>query len=70
MADAENIMSRSFKCPICKKPAGKAVNAFFPFCSERCKTIDLGAWLGEKYVVKGEELASPEELAENGGEEK
>ena len=57
-------MSSSFKCPICKKPTEKEANAFSPFCSERCKTIDLGAWLGEKYVVKGEELASPEELAD------
>lgn len=38
------------KCPICKKevtPAGE----FFPFCSERCKIIDLGNWASEKYVI-------------------
>lgn len=38
-------------CPTCGKK-----NAFFeeplgPFCSARCKTIDLGKWLGEEYVV-------------------
>jgi len=38
------------KCPICKKevaPEGK----FHPFCSERCKIIDLANWATEKYVV-------------------
>ncbi len=38
------------KCPICKKevaPDGE----FVPFCSERCKLIDLGNWASEKYVV-------------------
>ena len=38
------------KCPICKKemPPG-APDA--PFCSERCRIIDLGNWASEKYVV-------------------
>jgi endogenous inhibitor of DNA gyrase (YacG/DUF329 family) len=27
---------------------------WFPFCSERCKTIDLGRWLGERYGVAAE----------------
>ena len=50
-----------FKCPICKKvipsasstPEGKRqINAvFFPFCSERCKMVDLGAWLDEDYRI-------------------
>jgi endogenous inhibitor of DNA gyrase (YacG/DUF329 family) len=33
----------------------------FPFCSPRCKTIDLGRWLGETYRIPAEE--SEEELA-------
>jgi hypothetical protein len=38
------------KCPICKKevPPG---SEFLPFCSERCKLIDLGNWASEKYVI-------------------
>ena len=40
------------KCPICKKPAApRADNPAFPFCSGRCKDIDLGDWLGERYVI-------------------
>lgn len=38
------------KCPICKKEADPN-GEFFPFCSERCKIIDLGNWASEKYVI-------------------
>jgi endogenous inhibitor of DNA gyrase (YacG/DUF329 family) len=38
------------KCPICKKDADRA-GEFMPFCSERCKIIDLGNWAMEKYVI-------------------
>ncbi len=46
-----------FKCPICKKPAlaDREKNPYLPFCSERCRTIDLGAWLDEKYVIESDE---------------
>jgi hypothetical protein len=38
------------RCPICKKPA-QAANPDFPFCSERCRLIDLGKWASGAYVV-------------------
>lgn len=38
------------KCPICKKDVSLE-DQFFPFCSERCKIIDLGNWASEKYVI-------------------
>jgi endogenous inhibitor of DNA gyrase (YacG/DUF329 family) len=38
------------KCPICKKPVSLQ-GEFIPFCSERCKLIDLGNWASEKYVI-------------------
>jgi endogenous inhibitor of DNA gyrase (YacG/DUF329 family) len=48
---------RSLRCPHCGKPASAtADNAFRPFCSERCKLIDLGAWLGEAHRLP---LATP-----------
>jgi endogenous inhibitor of DNA gyrase (YacG/DUF329 family) len=42
-------------CPTCKKPVpepgpGEPMGAF-PFCSERCKLIDLGRWLDGKYQI-------------------
>jgi endogenous inhibitor of DNA gyrase (YacG/DUF329 family) len=37
---------------MCKKPiAGRPQNSWSPFCSERCKLVDLGKWLGEEYRV-------------------
>ncbi len=38
------------RCPICKK-AVKAADADFPFCSERCRLIDLGKWATGEYVI-------------------
>jgi len=38
------------KCPICKKTIVPG-DEFFPFCSERCKIIDLGNWASENYVI-------------------
>lgn len=51
------------QCPICKKPTDSASDADFPFCSERCRLLDLGAWASEKYVVSDpifDEEESPE----------
>jgi endogenous inhibitor of DNA gyrase (YacG/DUF329 family) len=39
------------RCPICKTPTGSEKNADFPFCSERCRLIDLGNWATEKYRI-------------------
>jgi uncharacterized protein len=40
-------------CPICKKPLPEPADRqpYFPFCSERCKLIDLGRWLDGKYQI-------------------
>jgi uncharacterized protein len=38
------------KCPICKKEVEPG-NPEAPFCSERCRIIDLGNWASEKYVI-------------------
>lgn len=38
-------------CAVCGKVVVREGNAAFPFCSQRCRTIDLGAWLGEEYRV-------------------
>jgi endogenous inhibitor of DNA gyrase (YacG/DUF329 family) len=47
------------KCPICKKVV-TLQDPFMPFCSERCKEIDLGNWAMEKYVIPGP--LEPEDL--------
>lgn len=51
------------KCPHCGKPVAPiAENKAFPFCSPRCRTIDLGAWLTEDYRI-----AVPPEESERDG---
>jgi endogenous inhibitor of DNA gyrase (YacG/DUF329 family) len=46
-------------CPICNRsPATRAENKAFPFCSPRCKTIDLGQWFDEKYRIPVSETAN------------
>jgi len=55
------------KCPTCGKLIEySTTNPWRPFCSERCKLIDLGAWANDEYVIEGEPGSaakmSPEEL--------
>jgi endogenous inhibitor of DNA gyrase (YacG/DUF329 family) len=38
------------KCPICHKPV-QLTDTEAPFCSERCRVIDLGNWASGKYVI-------------------
>ena len=38
------------KCPTCKQPV-ESTTEDFPFCSERCRVIDLGKWASGEYVV-------------------
>ena len=40
------------QCPICKKPTDSEHDADFPFCSERCRLMDLGNWSSQKYVIR------------------
>ena len=47
------------KCPICKKEV-QLSDPEAPFCSERCRIIDLGNWASEKYVISTP--ARPEDL--------
>jgi uncharacterized protein len=54
------------RCPTCRKPGVvREANAAFPFCSERCRLIDLGNWLGETYRVPLAEEDDQVEVAED-----
>jgi len=48
---------------MCRAPTDSGVHSDFPFCSERCRLLDLGAWASEKYVVS-EPIFDEEELAD------
>ena len=52
-------------CPSCKKEAPWEGNPFRPFCSERCRLMDLGKWAAEGYRIAGEKKETP---AKGGGE--
>jgi hypothetical protein len=55
-------------CPTCgKKVEWTEKNPYRPFCSERCKQIDLGAWAEEKYKVPAAD--NPEEGDEEGNQQ-
>jgi endogenous inhibitor of DNA gyrase (YacG/DUF329 family) len=47
-------------CPICRKEIDWEDNPFRPFCSERCKLVDLGRWATEAYRIP----SNPEEESE------
>lgn len=49
---------RAPRCPIC---GADTVAAHRPFCSERCRDVDLGRWLSGHYVIAGEPVAETEE---------
>ena len=62
---AHIMTTRTRPCPICKKPR---VEAFSPFCSQRCKDRDLAQWFGDGYALPAEP-ASPEEIASTNWQE-
>ena len=66
-------MAATVRCPICKKPVAFD-DPNMPFCSDRCRLLDLGNWAAEKYVIsspvsqseldEGEEPETPEGRAQ------
>ncbi|MDG5467225.1 MAG: DNA gyrase inhibitor YacG [Desulfuromonadales bacterium] len=55
-------MCPEIKCPQCRQPVAWQDNPDRPFCSERCRLIDLGQWADESYRIKG---PSQETLSED-----
>ncbi|MBI5776726.1 MAG: DNA gyrase inhibitor YacG [Nitrospirae bacterium] len=47
------------RCPACTAEAPWEPNPWRPFCSERCRLTDLGAWAAEWYRVPGQSLTTP-----------
>lgn len=55
-------------CPTCQKTVEWVTTSKFrPFCSDRCKLIDLGEWASEERAIPGEDV-SPQELQPKGYE--
>ncbi|HEY0428757.1 MAG TPA: DNA gyrase inhibitor YacG [Pyrinomonadaceae bacterium] len=49
------------KCPTCGKQTEYSGNEFRPFCSERCKLLDFGAWANEEFALPAENTPLTEE---------
>ena len=61
-------MARIVNCPHCGKPVDWAASSpWRPFCCERCKLIDLGAWAGEAYRIPAVEEKDDFQSADDGG---
>lgn len=59
----DSIPKKQVKCPNCRNlSVYDTKNSFRPFCSEKCKMIDLGDWAEERFSLKAEEEPSPEEM--------
>jgi uncharacterized protein len=58
------------KCPTCKRAVEwSGASVYRPFCSDRCRLIDLGAWLVEKHVIPGEPVTDEDRLKSDSSEE-
>lgn len=47
-------MQSKIKCPQCHTPVAWQGNPERPFCSERCRLLDLGQWASESYRIAGQ----------------
>ncbi len=58
MASKQQQSSAQGRCPIC---GTKSETAYRPFCSARCRDVDLGRWLGGGYAIAGGETDADED---------
>jgi hypothetical protein len=59
-------VAATVKCPTCRRPVVWSESSVYrPFCSERCRLIDLGAWLTEQNKIPDESGTEPEETQDN-----
>jgi endogenous inhibitor of DNA gyrase (YacG/DUF329 family) len=55
-------MTAVVKCPTCQRPVEwSEESAYRPFCSERCRLIDLGAWLTEQHKIPDGDAGPPDD---------
>ena len=65
MDSVDRPRAREVNCPACGEAClFSPTNRWRPFCSERCKKIDLGAWASDRYRIAGSD-ASPTDANED-----
>jgi endogenous inhibitor of DNA gyrase (YacG/DUF329 family) len=57
---------KAIACPICRRPVESGAPDF-PFCSERCRDIDLGNWAAEQYRIPPQPASQPGESEDGDG---
>jgi uncharacterized protein len=63
-------MVTTVKCPTCRRPVEwTPESAYRPFCSERCRLIDLGAWFDEKHRIPDESPGAADDPIPDSAEE-
>jgi endogenous inhibitor of DNA gyrase (YacG/DUF329 family) len=61
---------KTVRCPHCQREVEWSERRpQRPFCSERCRLIDLGAWASEDYRIAGQEIPPPGEREDDTGSE-
>ena len=64
-------LPRNVPCPTCGKPVDWApASKWRPFCSERCKLLDFGAWANESYRIPAVENDQDEQLPPAGDDDR
>jgi uncharacterized protein len=55
-------MATVVKCPTCRRPVEWSAESLYrPFCSDRCRLIDLGAWFSEQHKIPDEAQTEEDE---------
>jgi endogenous inhibitor of DNA gyrase (YacG/DUF329 family) len=63
-------MATTVKCPTCRRPVQWSPESpYRPFCSERCRLIDLGAWFDERHRIPDESASVGDESPPDSSEE-
>jgi hypothetical protein len=63
-------MATTVKCPTCRRPVEWVPESVYrPFCSERCRLIDLGAWFSEERRIPDESTGAAGETPADSTEE-
>jgi uncharacterized protein len=64
-------MRQQIRCPSCRRPVTWEANPHRPFCSERCRLLDLGNWASEGYRIAGRDVEPDDDGSDgSGGDER
>jgi endogenous inhibitor of DNA gyrase (YacG/DUF329 family) len=62
-------VGKKVRCPTCRRFAGLEGNPYRPFCSERCKLVDLGNWASDRYRIPGPAAPVPDQTQDDKDDE-